>query len=130
MGITSIFHMKSLKLFLLFATLFIAQSSFSQGCISVNEAKNYLGQEAQVCGKVIQLSTPNYIKGNPTFLNLGGEYPNHSFSVVVWGDDKKSLNIDLNSLEGKIVKFKGLVRENNGKPSIIVSSAEQIKVEE
>ncbi len=48
------------------------------------------------------------------FINFGDRYPNHDFSIVIWGEVEKK---DLPPI-GQHLCVKGLVSEYNGKPQI------------
>jgi hypothetical protein len=43
--------------------------------LTTREAKNYIGQQATVCGKVAS-GRHTTARGNPTFLDLDRAYPN------------------------------------------------------
>src|SRR5690242_12552853 len=68
---------------LLCAALASAQSS-----ISASEAKNHVGENATVCGKVASAHYAMTSRGRPTFLNLDRAYPGQIFTVVIWGSDR------------------------------------------
>jgi len=54
------------------------------------------------------------ITRNGAFINFGDRYPNHDFSIVIWGDVEKQ---DLPPT-GQHLCVKGLVSEYKGKPQI------------
>lgn len=73
---------------ILFFLLFI--STYSQDCkINAYQALEMLGKETTVCGEITQAFQPKYTRGNPVYLKMGGEYPDHSFTVVIWEDSRK-----------------------------------------
>src|SRR5262245_6692360 len=51
-------------------------------------AKNYIGKSETVCGQVASANYAPRNRGRPTFLNLDRAYPNHIFTVVIWGNDR------------------------------------------
>lgn len=109
---------------------------FAQDCDkTVTEAYEVVGQEMTICGKVYQVATPKGIRGNPTYINMGDKYPNHPFTVVIWGRDTDKFVRDtdtfiygLKAFEGKEIAVTGLVEEYRGKPQIIATDPEQIEV--
>jgi hypothetical protein len=59
-------------------------SSSGKCTATVYNSQDYDGQEIMVCGYVAQVNTIESINGQPTYINMGGKCPNHSFTVVVW----------------------------------------------
>ena len=48
-------------------------------------AQNHIGEKVIVCGLVASSHYASASNGEPTFLNLGGAYPDHVFTAVIWG---------------------------------------------
>lgn len=96
---------------------------------TVYNAQEYVGQEITVCGYVAQVSTIESINGQPTYINMGGKYPNHSFTIVIWkknilsweGASLQDYNNQLIAVTGEIVLYKG-------KPQIVAYTPKQIEV--
>ena len=78
--------------------------------VSTSFARFYVGKHKEICGKVTQEAVTR--KG--AFINFGDRYPNHDFSIVIWGEVEKK---DLPHI-GQHLCVKGLVSEYNGKPQI------------
>ena len=55
------------------------------------EAKNHVGENPTVCGKVVSARFAKDSKGQPTFLNLDEPYPRQIFTIVVWGSNRETL---------------------------------------
>jgi|SRR5690606_6114286 len=119
--------MKHILILFLFVIPFIG---FSQDCdVTAFEAHEVIEQEVTVCGVLMQVASPKGIKGNPTYLNLGMRYPDHPFSVVIWGSDFMKFPMELlKSYEGKQIAVTGVVAEYRGKPQIVVKEPGQIRV--
>lgn len=66
----------------LFAALVVPALSQT---ISTADAKNHIGQNATVCGMVLGEQTAPSSKGQPTFINLDGRYPNQIFTILRTG---------------------------------------------
>lgn len=119
-----------MRYLLLLLICFISFGIQAQECDkTVFEAHEVVGEEMTICGKVYQVATPKGIKGNPTYINMGDKYPNHPFTVVIWGQDAMQFPMGtLKSFEGKEIAVTGLVEEYKGKPQIIVKDVEQVVV--
>lgn len=115
---------------LLFLICFLASySGFSQECgIPPEKAIEKLNEKTTVCSEVSQVYFAKGSNGQPTYLNLGGDFPNHSFTIVVWGANKEKFSYDLKDLEGKKISVTGIVAEYRGKAQIIVEEESQINV--
>jgi hypothetical protein len=66
-----------------------ASSSTGVTSISAAEAKNHIGEQATVCGKIASEKTATSSRGEPTFINLDSAYPHQVLTILVWGDDRK-----------------------------------------
>ncbi len=86
------------------------------------EAATQDGKEVKVKGRVEGQKTS--AKG-VTYLNFGAKYPNHVFSCVLRAKDFPSAPP---SFEGKEVEVTGVIKMYEGKPSMDISSLEQIHV--
>lgn len=98
--------------------LSIEQSNFVE--VTSEEAKNYIGEEIIVKGKVSSVFTS---KNGHTFINFDKRYPNHTFSAVKFKDSK----VDISEIkEGNIIAIKGVIKSYQNKPEIILESQSQI----
>lgn len=92
----------------------------------------HFGEKIEVVGKIgaIRSSTTQY--GDPyTFLNFGGAYPNHTFTIVIWQEGIASLianGISPLSLVGKWVSVTGVIASYSNKPQTVVELAAQIQI--
>ena len=92
------------------------------------DAVNHVGEQAEVCGKVASATFSTRSNGKPTFLNLGIAFPNHVFTVVVWGNVRPKFSYSPESLEGKTICVQGLITEYQGNPQIVVSGPSQLRI--
>jgi DNA/RNA endonuclease YhcR with UshA esterase domain len=93
--------------------------------IDVCSARNYIGKNVVLQGKVIEVSES---KGT-TFLNFGSRYPNHCFYGVIFSSSSSKFPQNIESyFEGELVNVRGLVEEYQGKPQIILENPEQIEI--
>lgn len=86
------------------------------------EAATQEGKEVKVKGRVEGQKTS--AKG-VTYLNFGAKYPNHVFSCVLRAKDFPS---GPPLVEGKEVEVTGVIKMYEGKPSMDISSSDQIHV--
>ena len=69
-----------------------------------DQAPDYVGQNALVCGRVVNTNYAEYSAGTPTFLDLGRSYPDPSrVSIVIWGDYLWNFSGNLLSLRGEFI---------------------------
>lgn len=93
-------------------------------CTPVEKAKDLMGQQGCVVGRVVTVSESQ--AGN-SYVNFCREYRGCGFSVVSLKRDGAVLG-DLHDLEGKVVEFHGLVENYEGQPEIKLKSREQMRL--
>lgn len=92
------------------------------------QAKQYLKKQIIVQGKI---EDSYLLKDKAVFLNLGGKYPDHCFTAVIWSDAWNSFPLNPNEYYlNKVVRISGIVEEYNGKPQIILKNMQQIEIGE
>jgi len=94
--------------------------------IGACNAGNYIGKEAIVEGKIVDAYKSNT---NTVFINFEKPYPNSCFTAVIFSSDlyKFPENIE-DYFEGKTARVKGVIKEYQGKPEVILDSLEQAEV--
>jgi exonuclease VII large subunit len=92
--------------------------------ISAAEAATNLNRSVVVTGKVAQVS----IREKLVYLNLDKPFPNMPLSCVIFA--KNTNQFPLAVLKDKPVQITGKVTEHNGKPQIVLTSTNQLKVVE
>ena len=56
-----------------------------------DQAKDFVGEVKTVCGLVKSAFFAESSEGQPTFLNIGKDYPDPArFSVIIWGEDRQN----------------------------------------
>lgn len=129
--------MKMLIHIILLITLISCKSSNSvmsdykpdpQKTITAEQAKDYVGKEATVCGVMVSGRFASRSKGRPTFLNLDKPYPQQIFTVVIWGDDRAKFGTPETALQDKKICVTGKIQSYQGKIETVVSEVYQIKV--
>jgi len=90
--------------------------------IAPADASAHIGQTVTVEGTVSDVYTS---RSGVTFIDIGGRYPNNTFSGVVFSGDAGKFP-DVKSLNGKTIDITGPVRLYRGKPEIVLNAPEQI----
>ena len=116
-------------LLMLFLLMLSSVNCFSQqDTISAINAKDYMNKEVVVFGKAVSLKSA-YNKRSPNFINLDKPYPNNVFTVVIFNDHLKKLNIKLEDLKGKVIYVKGKVSTYKNDPKQIPQILNPISIE-
>lgn len=96
------------------------------GAIGACNAGNYIGQEKVVEGKIVDGYKS---RTNTVFLNFDKPYPNSCFTAVIFSSTLINFPEDPHKFyEGKIIRVKGLIKEYEGRPEIILEDRSQIEV--
>ncbi|GIX39191.1 MAG: hypothetical protein KatS3mg128_0240 [Silanimonas sp.] len=99
-----------------------------RGEVPAAQAAEFIGREATVCGEVSSARFAETAEGQPTYLFIGGAFPNHPFSARIWGRDRDKFEVDLTSLAGKTVCVTGEIGRSNNRPEIVVRGARNLRV--
>jgi len=93
------------------------------------DAKKYIGKTQTVCGQVASANYAARSKGRPTFLNLDRAYPNHIFTVVIWGNDRTNFrDPPERAYDRKKICVTGVISSYKGVPEIVASDPSQIRL--
>ncbi len=103
------------------AVLLFSALAFSE-CIPIEKAKDKIGSNACVTGKVYHIG---HTKSGTTFLDFCEDYKNCPFVVVIFARDLKDIG-DVGQLEGKTIEISGKVEEYNGRAEIILKDVKQL----
>jgi DNA/RNA endonuclease YhcR with UshA esterase domain len=93
---------------------------------SAQEAHNHIGEEATVCGVVVSSHYAKSSKGEPTFLNLDVAYPEHIFTVLIWGEDREQFKKPEIRYKNQKICVQGEISSYKGIPQIILYSKKQL----
>ncbi len=108
--------------------IFVISISLWSSEYSAHMAQNHVGEKATVCGVVASTHYASSSKGEPTFLNLDEAYPNHVFTVVIWGENRERFAEPEVKYKGKNVCVTGKIKSYRGIAQIILYSESQISV--
>jgi hypothetical protein len=106
------------------STAMFASGSTPLPSISASDAKNHIGEQAKVCGNIASEKTATSSRGEPTFINLDSAYPNQIFTILIWGDDRKSVG-ELPH-EGEHICATGIIQDHKGLPEIVFKTKTQL----
>lgn len=100
----------------------------SVGPVTVQEADEHVGERAEVCGRVTEVTWAQDIGGQPTFINFGTEHPEQTFTAVLWGDDRPSWRVaPEDQYLDRTICVTGTIQMHEDTPQIVVSSPGQIR---
>lgn len=92
-------------------------------CFAIGQAPTHVGQNGCIVGRVIQVYTS---RSNNTFLNFCRDYRTCPSSGVVFASDRNQCG-DLERLEGREVRIRGLIKTYQGRTEIIIRKKWQIR---
>src|SRR6266705_2885072 len=97
--------------------------------LTAAEAKDHIGEQATVCGKVTSTRYAATTRGKPTFLNLDKPYPSQVFTVLIWGENRPKFGAPEEQYRGKQICVKGTLTEYRKAHEIVVSDPQSIEVQ-
>ena len=117
--------MKKIHIILL---LLLGSVSYSSAqTVSPDSAKYFEDSIVTICG---QVAGTHVTKAGVIMLNIGADYPNAPFVVVIFKEDVKNFKyIPADFLKGKNICITGKVVIFKEKPEIIAKKSEQIKIQ-
>ena len=93
--------------------------------IAPSDAKTHVGQTVTIHASVDEVKTG---RGGATFLDMGGAFPDNAFAAVIFASDLAKFP-SAKTLKGKTVAISGPVELYQGKPEIILKTADQLKAD-
>jgi len=66
------------------------------------------------------------VKGEPTFLNLDEAYPEHIFTVLIWGEDREKFSKPEVRYKNQKICITGEIGSYRGIPQIILHLKNQL----
>ena len=120
--------MKKLPLFIGLFIMLTGAKALGQTTITVKEAAKHLNEKVIICDQIYGgkfLSSSNL-----TLVDVGGSHPNEVLTLLIKGDDRKKFKAAPEDyFKGKKVCITGTVVDYKGKPEIVITEPEQIKVQ-
>lgn len=97
--------------------------------LTTAEAKNHIGEQATVCGKVASGRYAATTRGKPTFLDLDKPYPGQLFTVLIWGEKRAKFGTPEETYHNKNVCVTGRIQSYRGEPEIVASDPAQLSTD-
>jgi len=92
-----------------------------------DSVSNYIGQHVKVCDKVAEAFRPAR-ESSITYLNFGGKYPNHKFTVVIFAKDLVNFPFSpVEKYKNHNVCESGMAADYKGKPQILATFPDQME---
>ena len=112
--------------FLVIAIVF-SFASVAQTEIKLDDIGKHVGDSVKVCGKIFGGIFLDRSKDTPTFLNVGGLYPNNPLTIVIWADLRKQFEQKPEEFyKDKNVCIFGKITLFRDKPQIVLYSKNQL----
>lgn len=111
----------------IFSLCFIASNAQKE--IKLAEVKDHIGDSVKVEGIISGVRYLETAKNTPTFINVGGNYPNQLLTVVIWGDVRKYMSsVPATKDEGSKIIVTGKIELYKDKPQIVVKDPAQLEI--
>ncbi len=108
-----------------FAAVILLSASAFADCIPFEKAKDHIGSNACVTGKVIKVG---HSARGTTFLDFCEDEKSCPFVVVIFARDLRDVG-DVEQLAGKVIEIGGKIEEYNGRAEIILKDVKQLRGE-
>jgi hypothetical protein len=116
-----------MKYFILSILTLLTFSSFAQQEVKIEDVRNHVGDSVIIRAKIYGGKYIQSVKGSPTFLNVGDEYPNAPLTLVIWGDVRKQFKAAPEELyQNRQVFITGKIALYKDKPEIVITNPKQI----
>ena len=117
------------ELLIVTVVLTVALSARAEKTLTATEAKDHIGEQATVCGKVGSTRYAESSRGRPTFLNFDQAYPNQVFTLLIWGSGRSKFGDPETSYRGKRICVTGKISDYKGVPEIVANAPSQVKTQ-
>jgi hypothetical protein len=111
-----------------FLCFLLSNFLLAQNQIGLDQIPENMGKKVKICDKIYG----SYItKGDSPviLLNVGADFPDNPFTLVVYQKDRKNFNYDPSEfLVGKNFCTTGKIVEFKGKPQIVLNSEKDIQL--
>jgi hypothetical protein len=91
-----------------------------------------MGERVEVVGKVTALKQSLTKRGEPyAMLNMGGRYPIHSFTIVLWAETisaLKSIGVSPSDYQNQWISVIGVISQYGGRPQLYIEQRTQIRI--
>jgi exonuclease VII large subunit len=112
----------------LFLTAFTI-TTYAQKEIKLEQLKDHIGDSVKVQGIISGVRFLESSKNTPTFINVGGAYPNQLLTVVIWGNVRNKLAIAPSTKDaGNKIIVSGKVELYKEQPQIVIKNPKQFEI--
>jgi hypothetical protein len=102
-------------------------TAFAQTEIKLEDIKNHVGDSVRLMAKIYGGKYLETATDTPTFLNVGGNYPDAPLTLVIRGDVRSQFkNAPETFYTGKKEWITGRIELYKNKPQIVIHNANQI----
>ena len=109
--------------------LFFGLAGFAQQEIPLDRLNDHVGDSVKVQGIISGVRFLEGAKNSPTFIKVGGAYPNQKLTVVIWGDVRSKLSLIPSSKDvGSRLVVWGRVELYKEKPQMIIRGPKQFEI--
>ena len=98
------------------------------GATNQSRATGDTGHET--CGRVASVYHDTRGEGQPTFIDLGHDYPNQDVTILIWQRDIARFDPPPESWQGQSICVTGHIRTYKGSPEIIAYGPGQVRIRE
>lgn len=117
------------KIFLI-AFICMSLAAFSQETITASQAKDFVGKEVFLTGKVAGSRLFQRPTGDMLLLNIDKPHPSNDITVVIEGEVISKGKFTEAALQGKSIKVKGIVSIYKEKPQIKLENEANLTIVE
>ncbi len=117
------------KIFLI-AFICMSFAAFSQETITASQAKDFVGKEVFLTGKVAGSRLFQRTTGDMLLLNIDKPHPSNDITVVIEGEVISKGKFTEAALQGKSIKVKGIVSIYKEKPQIKLENEANLTIVE
>jgi hypothetical protein len=92
----------------------------------------HVGERIEIVGKITALRQGQTKYGKPyAMLNMGGTYPHHTFTVVLWSETIRLLDaggVEPNDYMMQWISVTGVISQYKGRPQLYVEQTTQVRI--
>jgi DNA/RNA endonuclease YhcR with UshA esterase domain len=116
------------RLIIVVAILFAFKASAQTTTIAAKDADKHLNETVTVTGKIF--GSKFFANSNMTLLDVDGFNPNQKLTLMISGTDRpKFKGKPEDDYKGKEVTVTGKIIDFKGKPEIVITDPDQIKID-